>query len=265
MLGIVPIIETDDVLEAHPNPNWPAIKMIGVPSPKDWVPIDEDFREQTWLRDADMQVVNAQTVRACGDFFVVDEKLRLVLHFRREPGTGEPFPAAADAVINGALWASGGMLVKPTGDLDGKLSLAATVLIKARRELRKYLQTPDQVLGLYGAGVGFTTFHAQSRYLLANAKTRQVTLNSGKASVTLNTTHYLHVQSEVIDRMQADSDGKVEVGDLASHVVVTPENWPTLRRLCLGYVQAFVDNFYEGAVSFASNFAADSASVRLKH
>jgi len=265
MLGIAPIIATDDALAAYPNPNWPNIKLIGSPGPDDWLTLGEDFREQTWLRDADMRVVNAQTVRACADFFLIDSSLRLVLHIRREPGSGDPFPAAADAVINGALWPSGGMLVKPTGDLDGRLSLAATILVKARRELRKYLEDPGQVLGLYSAGVGFTTFHAQSKYLLANGRTRNVTLNAGKASVTLNTTHYLQVEASVIDRIQSDSEAKIEVGDLASHVIVTPENWAQLRGVCLPYVQAFVDNFFIGAVSFASNFAAGTVAARLKH
>ena len=235
------VVRTTDSLEAFPNIGWRNQRIAAHVAPSDW-PSLQLLRAESWLQDDEMAFVNRQTVRACGDYFVWDDNGRIVLHVRREPRSREPFPTVAQAVINGALWPSGGMLVKPTESLDGKLSFAGALLVKLRTELASYLTSPDQILGIHHAGVGFTSFAPTATYTLAGGSIREVTLAAGRASVTLNQTCFVQVRPEVIDSLLANS--MPEEGDLYSHVVVRPEDWNSIRPLCLEYVQSFVDTFY---------------------
>ncbi len=240
---VVGTSEYDQYL-ALPNAGWVNQIIPGGSDPENWPKLD-DVKAESWLTDEENNFVNRRMTRTCGDFFLCDRD-RIVLHVRREPGGGEPFPTVAKAAINGALWPSGGMMAKPAGNLDGKLSPAATLLLKARKELANVLTRPEQVVAIHHAGVGFTTFQAKSQYRLADGSVREVELASGKASVTFQETCFLRVVPSVINRLTTLSAAE-DSQDFADHLVVTRNSWPNVRPYCLDYVIEFVQAYFDHA------------------
>ena len=238
------VTDTSDHLRAYADANWRQHELCGVPTERQWLDLKE-VTKQSWRTDPEIRFINCATVRSCGDFFLVDfaeGKLpRIVLHIRRAPEKGDPFPALASGALFGALWGAGGMLVKATGDLDGKMDLPSTLLYRARKELKGILNAREDVLGVYHAGVGYTTFPAEATYTLANGQSRSVKLSAGSASVTLNATAYLRVKPTVIDAIEAMC--QTQSPDLAGHVIVTPENWKQVGLHCLDYVRIWVNNY----------------------
>ena len=235
---------TDKYL-ALPNAGWVRQIIPWNSDPADWPNLDE-VKAQAWLSEAENDFVNCRMTRCCSDFLVFtrrENKNRVLLHVRREPGGKEAFPAVAKAAINGALWFSGGMMGKPAGDLDGTLSPAATLLLKARKELAGFLTGPQDVLALHHGGVGFTTFQAKSEYTLADGSIRHVELAAGKASATFQETCFLRVKPCVFDALER-SWGHVGSDDFAAHLIVSEESWREVRRYCLGYLADFVDTFF---------------------